>query len=279
MWKTDGATDGMNQARCSCSCERVPECLISVRTIGESVLGRGEEEPCSSERVFDSLASQPGLIFRRRPFRAQPDRAIFACSDPIHRVSRAIVWTRRTLASASRHRDRPRQTRPASGKKNCPAGNGDGVLQAPSALTKQASTASLPFVSGPCQEHRTAPARVATGSWELVVCSVLRRHLHSPARPPAENGQGLGQGMLPSLIHHRSYASPPPTNVPPSPSPRLHFPRETRTSWSRSPGPSICPGVVADSSLHPCYPTPTRTPSDTESSARSSHHHAIAAVA
>lgn len=202
MWKTDGATDGMNQARCSCSCERVPEYLISVRAIGESVLGRGDEEPCSSERVFDSLASQPGLIFRRRPFRAQPDRAIFACSDPIHRVSRAIVWTRRTLASASRHRDRPRQTRPASGKKNCPAGNGDGVLQAPSALTKQASTASsLPFVSGPCQLARNTELLLLAWPPEAGSWSSAPSFVATCTRPP-DRPRRMDKALARGCCHH-----------------------------------------------------------------------------
>lgn len=229
-------------------------------------MGRGEEEPCSSERVFDSLwwPIPTRLDFSSSPF-SRPTRPgdicriqSTACRGPsFGQEGRALP----RLPGTGTDLDKPDSR---AGKKNCPAGNGDGVLQAPSALTKQASTASsLPFVSGPCQEHRTAPARVATGSWELVVCSVLRRHLHSPAPRPAENGQGLGRGMLPSLIHHRSYASPPlrlqqTSHRPRPPSP---FPRETRSRLA--PALQIHPSapVLWPTRLStPCYPTPTRTP-------------------
>lgn len=222
--------------------------------------------------------SQPGLIFHRRPFRAQPDRAIFAGSNP-PRVAGHLLDKKegRCLGFPA---PGPTSTNPTREReKNCPAGNGDGVLQAPSALTvhRLLLAICLGALSG------TQNCSCSRGHRKLGAGRLLR-----PASPPAlARPQARGEWTRPwpgdaaitdpSPIIRLS-ASPPPTNVPPPPSPVSISTRNSLETRSSSPGTSISAGVVADSSLNPVLPD-TDTNTDTESSARSSHHHAIAAAA
>jgi len=169
-----------------CSRERVPECLISVRTIGEDVLGVARRSPADCLSFW--WPSHPGSIFRRpvAVFAPNPNWAIFA--GPIHCVSRAFGQgqgeSASDTASASRHGSDLSTSRPASGKRNPSwAGNGDGVLQVPSALNKRPPPPCLCLwglfrTQGVRARLASAPARVATTSWS----SAPRRHL-ALARP------------------------------------------------------------------------------------------------
>ncbi|KAK0746176.1 hypothetical protein B0T18DRAFT_145212 [Schizothecium vesticola] len=182
------------------------KCLISVRTIGEDVLGVARRSP--ADLSFFWWPSQPGSIFRRpspSPF-SRPTPTGRYLHDPIHRVSRAFGQgegeSASDAASASRHGS-DLSTTPTREREKTPklAGNGDSVLQVPSALNKRPPPRCL-LSLGPFQDSGSqGPSSICScsrGHRKLVVCS------SSPpcTRPPAENGKGLSQGMLPSLIHH-----------------------------------------------------------------------------